>query len=268
MNPLTILLTACVNPGGMSYTVINDIAERQQQYEDALTFYLENTNVPIVVVENTGVDFSDKFSEYKNSGRLEYLTFQGNDFDKKRGKGYGEALILKYALEHSSFLKQTKYLCKITGRLIIRNIADIIASKALYLNHVLKSDYQRTDEMSTVSFIIQPDDLKLFLDRHLDEITESPRGFWLERVIYQSLMYDKEMYRIRLLPYSVTPRVEGRSGTFGWSYQDNYPGNAVWSLYRVVNIYKIRRNWISFAIAKFYFLILTKICRRPFVRQE
>lgn len=46
-----LLLTACINPGGMSFTAINNAELRKKQYIDALTFYLQSTSFSIVFVE-------------------------------------------------------------------------------------------------------------------------------------------------------------------------------------------------------------------------
>ena len=51
---ITLLLTACINPNGMSYTVLQDPNERKIQYEEALNYYLTKTKCKIVFVENTG----------------------------------------------------------------------------------------------------------------------------------------------------------------------------------------------------------------------
>ena len=37
---IVILLTACVNPNGMSKTVLQDVELRRKQYVNALNFYL------------------------------------------------------------------------------------------------------------------------------------------------------------------------------------------------------------------------------------
>ena len=95
---IVVLLTACVNPNGMSKTVLQDV--------NALNFYLQETSLPICFVENTGFDMSCEFHSYIDSGRLEYLCFKGNNYDKSLGKGYGEAVIILYATENSVFFKK------------------------------------------------------------------------------------------------------------------------------------------------------------------
>ena len=93
-----ILLTGCINPNGMKYTALQDPKEREKQYIEAIGFYLRKTSLPIVFCENTNyIPFANYFSEHKKSGRFEYLTFDGNSYDKNKGKGFGEALIVDYA---------------------------------------------------------------------------------------------------------------------------------------------------------------------------
>lgn len=126
-NKYVVLLTACVNPGNMVNTVLKDAGIRRRQYIEALEFYLTQTDYLIVFVENTKENFSNLFKDYIDSGRLEYITFQGNNhLYCDRGKGYGEAIILEYALEHSKFLQRCEYVVKITGRLKLLNLKKIL----------------------------------------------------------------------------------------------------------------------------------------------
>ena len=53
-----IFLMACVNPKGMAYTKLSNPEIRLQQYKEALDWYLENTGNKILLVENSGYDFS------------------------------------------------------------------------------------------------------------------------------------------------------------------------------------------------------------------
>lgn len=75
-NEVVILLTACVNPNGMSFTVLQNSDERLCQYQNALDWYLKNTAYPIVFVENTNTYIGNEYQEFVNSGRLEFVTFQ------------------------------------------------------------------------------------------------------------------------------------------------------------------------------------------------
>lgn len=82
-----LFLTACVNPKGMAYTKLSNPEIRLQQYKDALDWYLENTTMKILLVENSGYDFSDCYQKQIREGRLEFICYDGNDYDRRRGKG-------------------------------------------------------------------------------------------------------------------------------------------------------------------------------------
>ena len=78
-NKYVIVLTACINPGKMIHTSLTDVDIRRRQYKDALEFYLLQTDYPIVFVENSGTDISGDFRKFVDCGRLEFITFQGNE---------------------------------------------------------------------------------------------------------------------------------------------------------------------------------------------
>lgn len=122
MNKPLILLTGCIDPQNMIYTDLLNKNVRERQYIDAIEFYLCKTELPILFVENSGNDISNHFKVYETNKRIEFLTFNGNDFEKKLGKGYGEMKILEYAIAHSNFIEQTDFIFKITGRYKILNI--------------------------------------------------------------------------------------------------------------------------------------------------
>lgn len=134
-----LLLTACVNPGGMPFTALTDTDQRLHQYLDALDFYLKETSLPIVFCENTGVDISSRYISAVRSGRLECLCFDGNHFDHAKGKGYGEALIMDYAFCHSQFLAHCEMVVKVTGRLKVENIDRLLRDNHCFLSPTLQT---------------------------------------------------------------------------------------------------------------------------------
>jgi hypothetical protein len=126
MKSAVIFLTGCINPNGMSFTKLLDPDVRLKQYIAAIKFYLNNTNLKIVFVDNSGVNLKSYFDDSLYNSRLEILSFLGNNYPKNLGKGYGEMLILEYALKSSVFIAKADFIFKITGRLQVRNIKALV----------------------------------------------------------------------------------------------------------------------------------------------
>lgn len=121
-----ILLTGCIDPGGMTFTKLQNPDARKAQYVEAINYYLDATSCYILFVENSGNDISMEFSNRPDRHRLEILTFSGNDYEKSLGKGFGEMLIIQYALNNSLFIKRSTFICKITGRYKVLNIHTLL----------------------------------------------------------------------------------------------------------------------------------------------
>jgi hypothetical protein len=207
-----------VNPGGMAFTKLQDANDRLKQYKNALNWYLHNSNLPIVVVENTLTDFSDEYSLYIQSGRLEFLTFDGNRYDKSRGKGYGEALIIKYGIEHSAFLKRSKRLIKITGRLIIRNFKQLCWNASCQNNVYANTTLMKGRCVCMSYFFIAPTEFmeKYFISA-LDRLNDS-ENYYFEHLLYDSaLLWMQNGYNLRMFCFPII--VEGMSGTSGKVYK-------------------------------------------------
>lgn len=209
-----IFLTACINPNGMSHTVLQDVEIRKQQYVDALNFYLQNTTLPICFVENTGYDLSNEFSEYIDNGRLEHLTFVGNNYDKERGKGYGEAKIIQYGIKNSQMLQNCKYLIKVTGRVVVPDIQRLADSILLSFSNIFRSDIVLEDFIRTVLFITTPQIIGDILESRIEDITEQ-KGCLLEEIMMQEII--KRQY-IRMIPFLSTVKIDGIFATENTPY--------------------------------------------------
>jgi hypothetical protein len=120
-----IFLTGCINPNGMAFTALQDPDIRREQYIATIKFYLQHTDKRILFVENSNNDISAWFENEIHNHDVEIITFDGNNYDKLLGKGYGEMLIIEYALAHSVFIREADFIFKITGRLQVLNIKAI-----------------------------------------------------------------------------------------------------------------------------------------------
>ena len=215
---MILFLTACVNPKGMAYTKLSNPKKRLKQYKEALDWYLANTTLKILLVENTGYDFSEKYQMQIKKGRLEFISFEGNDFNRLRGKGYGEAGIMMYGIQHSLLIKNSPpktLIAKVTGRLLCKNINELAGHyhdvNTVYANFG-KDDWN--GNIATSQVVIAP--LRFFSGYFLprrEEINDSQcRHF--EHVLYDSIedwKHSGGKHRMFWIP----PVIEGVSGTSG-----------------------------------------------------
>ena len=214
-----ILLTACINPGGMPFTVVSDATQRLNQYLLALQFYLQNTSCPIVFVDNSNMD-KTPFLEYESQygSRLEILSFDGNKV-KTQGMGLGEMEIIEYALIHSKFnlLLDKHRIVKITGRLIVRNINSLLKCDKWHLYpyksivcHV-NSDLTFADSrifISLGSFM----NLLVKQKKYLNDT----KGIYFEHLLCQQI---KQQKTFTFFPFITEPHFEGISGSTGIKYE-------------------------------------------------
>ncbi len=134
-----ILLTSTVQP--LVYNNCTGTSdERRDEYLKAIHFYLDNTEYPVIIVDNSNYDFS---SVIKDNGRFEALHFWGTSNDC--GKGWGECQILRYAFDNSILIAGADQIVKITGRLIINNINSLLREctdiSSVYADADLKLSY-------------------------------------------------------------------------------------------------------------------------------
>lgn len=111
-----LFLTSTVSPSSIAFC--GSVEQRRREYIKAVEFYLSNTSYRILIVDNSGYDFSHDFP---NEKRLEALSFT-ECRPTTKGKGYAESLLMQYGFLHSKFIQEATQIIKITGRHIIKNI--------------------------------------------------------------------------------------------------------------------------------------------------
>jgi hypothetical protein len=128
-----IFLTATIAPPQAAVTR-NDPHVRLQDYLASLEFYLSlPTGIVdrILFVDNSGSDITpiEEFVRKRVADKVvELISFEGNDHSVSYGKAYGEFKLLDFGLEHTSLLSEYDHFWKVTGRLRVMNLADMIAA--------------------------------------------------------------------------------------------------------------------------------------------
>lgn len=146
---LVLLMTAAiaVNPGIPSHggVRIQDPHQREADYLASFRYYLTHHSVvrKIVLFDNSGWPM-DKFHQAARDDnplgkQVEVLSQACNDFPAIWGKGYGEMLLIDRALESSKLLAESPYFAKLTGRLRVLNMSDILLKT--------RGDYQMLCEL-------------------------------------------------------------------------------------------------------------------------
>jgi len=215
-----VLLTGCINPNGMSQTLLQDPKSRHNQYVKTLDYYLLKTDKKILFIENSNIDLSSEFEGYIKAGRIEILTFDGNSYDKKLGKGYGEMLIIEYAVNNSKFFNESDFIIKITGRLQILNIRSIlkqfdnVSPKSIIVN--LQKTLTYADSRcwaGSKSFFIN------YLLKYKNIVNDSDNIHFenaLTKAVHLAIIHD---YKFSFL--NTLPRYSGISGTKNEKYNNS-----------------------------------------------
>lgn len=143
---MVLLVTGAITPAqNISKTQLNDTEIRKEQYLSALKKCIDeakkyneatvNQNrassiMSIVYCDNSNPNsiIFKELTEYAKHANVmfEVLTFYGNNEKvAEKGKGFGEGEITRYAVNNSKLLKEDELLIKLTGRLVIDNLASL-----------------------------------------------------------------------------------------------------------------------------------------------
>jgi len=133
-HPTILLMTATITPPKNCPDLARVNPDlRMNDYYESLKYYLE---IPsqlmdrIIFAENSDTDLTPlkevlKFNSQNK--KVEFISFpNGNDFPPEYGKGYGEMLLIDYALDNSKIINEDDIIWKATGRLILSNLPSLI----------------------------------------------------------------------------------------------------------------------------------------------
>ena len=233
-NNLVILLTGTITPNSLSNLTIKDPEAREEQYREALQFYIKKTNYKIIFAENSNTKLKD-FPYLPD--RIEYLTFNSQSTEIDRGKAFKEMEIIDFVFQNSKFLEKSKSIVKITGRLKVLNINNL-SNKYLKLirekSNLIYCYPYRPKNMDARCFFFTKDFWPLLKKRGKD-ITLT---YNLEKSLWDAAYDYRKFNGNYYKPINPPPRIKGLSGTFGIKYRHNllfHYGRSIRNF--VVNIY-------------------------------
>lgn len=133
-NKISIILTTCVNVNhNIDVLYQRDKQSRINTYVKSINKWINETNLNIIVVENSGYSFPQLQSKINN--RFQIITFDSNkniEFNKLKfqtSKGQWEMFAIQYAYKNSEMLQKSEFIIKITGRYYIPNFLNYLIQK-------------------------------------------------------------------------------------------------------------------------------------------
>ena len=139
---LPLLMTSAISTRGMKGACFTS-EEREQQYLEALHYYIENllltnSEQKIVFAENSGWDLvrleKDVVSKYPGvSDRIEWISVDPTQCDISRGKGYNELVMITDAVKRSKIIRVAGAFMKVTGRKVVFNMGHYLRQAETYI---------------------------------------------------------------------------------------------------------------------------------------
>lgn len=225
----------------MSQLVLRDEEERLKQYKDSIYFFLESGAFSKVVFcenSNYGTEKLSYLTEFaqKRGIELELLSFQGNvEMSCIHGKGYGEGEIMDFVFTHSRLVEKEPYFVKITGRLKVDNVKDIVKHINQQRTYFNIPNRTRRDMYDTRIYGMPVNQFKDFFLNSYKRVMDD-QGIFLEMVYTEIL----QKHSIKVFNLPKYPRIVGMSGSGGGIYEYTEWKCKIRDVFSKINFYKIK----------------------------
>lgn len=218
---VVVLLTGTINANNMAFTQLQDAELRKNQYVEAIRFWTKLSGITVVFVENSSADLSSYFQKEIETGLLELLSFNGNEFDRSLGKGYGELKCLEFAYRNSRFIKYADFVFKSTGRYKLLNFSSFLDTYTTDPNVNLLVDFKWNLTFCDSRFFgFAPAFIPDFLLK-FESIVNDSKGIYFEHILCKAALTAIANDYI-FKPLATLPRIEGYSGSSGAKYNSNF----------------------------------------------
>ncbi len=236
------IITGTINPPQqMGQLALRDEKERLRQYEESIRFFLKSgafSKIAFCENSNYGAEgFSHLFEIAEREGiELELLSFQGNTQKSCiHGKGYGEGEIMEYVFSHSEIVHGESYFVKITGRLRVDNMKDIVFRMDESRTYFNIPNRTIRDIYDTRIYGMSVEQFKRFFINAYDQVTDN-EGLFLESVYTRIIQNNK----IKIYNFPRYPRLVGISGSGGTIYSYIEWKSKIRDIFSLMNLYRIK----------------------------
>lgn len=236
---MVIIVTATIAPeSNMQQLVLKDKEQRLKQYKSALNSLIDaKPDAKIVFCDNSGFGtdgFEEEISCAKKKGiQLEILSFWGNsDAVIRHGKGYGEGEIIRHVLSESRLICDERYMMKITGRLRVDNIANLVSKvnqNRVYFNI---PNIHRKDLFDTRLYAMPVKTYREYFETAYKRVDDD-HGYYLEHAFTDAIFANG----LKVCNFPCYPRIVGESGSGGAQYTYTEWKSRVRDILSVFNVY-------------------------------
>lgn len=130
-NNFALIITATICVDNIPRVYPSDKKVREEQYIQTLRYYLEHHPrlQKIIFVENSASPLDSLKQANQNNPyqkQVEFISLDTNLSHSKKGKGFGECLLIEEGLKQSQLIHTVTHFGKITGRIRLENITEIL----------------------------------------------------------------------------------------------------------------------------------------------
>lgn len=133
-NNFALVFTATITVDSVQKVYISEKTIREEQYYSSLNYYLRNHPriKKMIFIENSGSSLErfqhlvQENNPYKK--HVEFISLDTNLSYHHKGKGFGECLLIEQGLKKSELIDSVTHFGKITGRLCLLNLTEILES--------------------------------------------------------------------------------------------------------------------------------------------
>lgn len=236
---MVIIVTATIAPeSNMQQLVLKDKEQRLRQYKSALNSLIDaKPDAKIVFCDNSGFGtdgFEEEIACAKKQGiQLEILSFLGDsDAVIRHGKGYGEGEIIRHVLSESKLICDERYMMKITGRLRVDNIANLVSKvnqNRVYFNI---PNIHRKDLFDTRVYAMPVKTYREYFETAYKKVDDD-QGYYLEHAFTDAIFENS----LKVCNFPCYPRIVGESGSGGAQYTYTEWKSKVRDILSVFNVY-------------------------------